>query len=81
LVNSLQITIFLPEKKIFNFSIILLIFFDEIKKTILDSRFDNKLKTFSISFKVEGKKPQKKYLSLNPETETAVVTADGPGIG
>ena len=43
--------------------------------------FEIDLNKLFISFFFSGKKPQNKYLSENPLTDTAVLTAEGPGIG
>jgi len=79
LVISLQIRIFLLKKCFFIGSIILLIFFGDIKKTIEKFIFETEVNNLFNSFFFSGKKPQNKYLSENPLTDIAAPTAEGPG--
>ena len=58
-----------------------LIFLAEIKKTIEQFSFDIELNNLINSVFLFGKNPQKKYLSEKPLIDTAVTTAEGPGIG
>merc|ERR1711991_996963 len=80
-VISLQKTIFLPVKFFFISGMILLIFLGEIKKTREFSNSENFFNLLDNSCFFSGKKPQNKNLSENPVIETAVTTAEGPGIG
>ena len=78
---SLQKTTFLPLKKFFNSGIILLIFLVETKKTTDWSNFDNFFKSLIRACFLSDKNPLKKNFSEKPLIDTAVETAETPGIG
>ena len=78
---SLQNTIFLLLKFFFNSGIILLTFFGDTKKTHVSLNFDIWLKTFAIACFFSGINPKKINFSEKPLIDTAVATAEGPGIG